>query len=399
MPKILRRLKINEVSSVDRGAGEGVKIMLMKHDDYDDEHEYWKREFTQEQRERAADSGAALPDGSFPIHNKGDLHNAMQAIGRAKDPAKAKAHIRRRAKALGLTGELSDAFKRASWSEFFTDLFASEPEPIPTESFDQALSSLAESVKSIVSDEDADRDEMLAKSFAQFHEHITPLLGDRALQQPTDKKEIPMSAILKALGLKEDASEEEALKAIAEMAKARRKENGNGNGNGDKEEEEEDDDDEEEKEKKAMKALPASIREKLEKANEAINRVAKLEQEAALVAFTKKAVDAGFAPSEGVTLQKAYAGDKEAIDKIVALSKTGWAAAKEAGAFKEFGAAGTNGNSTAFEQFTALAQAYLKAHPGEGLSESQAFTKVYEDPANKVLRIQDANETGRGRTA
>ena len=208
-----------------------------------------------------------------------------------------------------------------------------------------------------------------------------------------------MSAILKALGLKEDASEEEALKAIAEMAKARRKENGNGNGNGDKDEEEEDDDDEEEKEKKAMKALPASIREKLEKANEAINRVAKLEQEAALVAFTKKAVDAGFAPSEGVTLQKAYAGDKEAIDKIVALSKTGWAAAKEAGAFKEFGAAGTNGNSTAFEQFTALAQAYLKAHPGEGLSESQAFTKVYEDPANKVLRIQDANETGRGRTA
>jgi hypothetical protein len=31
-PKILRRLRINEVSSVDRGAGEGVKIVLMKRD-------------------------------------------------------------------------------------------------------------------------------------------------------------------------------------------------------------------------------------------------------------------------------------------------------------------------------------------------------------------------------
>jgi hypothetical protein len=36
MPRILTKLKINEVSSVDRGAGEGVKIVLMKRDDSDD---------------------------------------------------------------------------------------------------------------------------------------------------------------------------------------------------------------------------------------------------------------------------------------------------------------------------------------------------------------------------
>jgi hypothetical protein len=33
MPKILTRLRIDEVSAVDRGAGEGVKIVLMKRDD------------------------------------------------------------------------------------------------------------------------------------------------------------------------------------------------------------------------------------------------------------------------------------------------------------------------------------------------------------------------------
>lgn len=32
MPTVLRNLKILEVSSVDRGAGEGVKIVLMKRD-------------------------------------------------------------------------------------------------------------------------------------------------------------------------------------------------------------------------------------------------------------------------------------------------------------------------------------------------------------------------------
>lgn len=66
------------------------------------------RDFSDKQREKAADSGAALPDGSFPIMNGGDLKNAIHAIGRAKDPEKAKVHIRARAKALGLEAELPE---------------------------------------------------------------------------------------------------------------------------------------------------------------------------------------------------------------------------------------------------------------------------------------------------
>lgn len=55
-----------------------------------------------------ADKGEALPDGSFPIKNKKDLENAIQAFGRAKDKDKAKAHIKARAKALGLEAELPE---------------------------------------------------------------------------------------------------------------------------------------------------------------------------------------------------------------------------------------------------------------------------------------------------
>lgn len=76
-----------------------------------EDDDYGKRDFTAQERQDAADSGAALPDGSFLIQSKKDLSNAIRAIGRAKDPAKAKAHIRTRAKALGAEDMLPDDWK------------------------------------------------------------------------------------------------------------------------------------------------------------------------------------------------------------------------------------------------------------------------------------------------
>jgi len=73
--------------------------------------EYWERDFTQAQRDKAAKSGSAMPDGSYPIENKSDLENAIQAIGRAKNPAAVKAHIKKRAAALGATASLPDDWK------------------------------------------------------------------------------------------------------------------------------------------------------------------------------------------------------------------------------------------------------------------------------------------------
>lgn len=70
-----------------------------------------KREFDTERRETLADEGKALPDGSFPIVNGKDLANAVKAIGRAKNPEKAKAHIKARARALGLTDQLPEEWK------------------------------------------------------------------------------------------------------------------------------------------------------------------------------------------------------------------------------------------------------------------------------------------------
>lgn len=60
-----------------------------------------EKEFSEEEREKLAKSGAALPDGSFPIETVEDLKNAVSAYGRAKDQAAAAKHIAKRAKALG----------------------------------------------------------------------------------------------------------------------------------------------------------------------------------------------------------------------------------------------------------------------------------------------------------
>lgn len=75
------------------------------------------REFKAAARKSAAKTGAALPDGSFPIKTVQDLKNAIQALGRAKNKARAKAHIIARARALGATSQLPDGWKVARGSK------------------------------------------------------------------------------------------------------------------------------------------------------------------------------------------------------------------------------------------------------------------------------------------
>jgi hypothetical protein len=48
-----------------------------------------------------ARSGAAMGTGGYPIPDVDALKRAIQSIGRAKDPAATKSHIKKRARALG----------------------------------------------------------------------------------------------------------------------------------------------------------------------------------------------------------------------------------------------------------------------------------------------------------
>lgn len=69
------------------------------------------RKFSADERKGAAKQGQAMSDGSFPIKNESDLKNAIRLAGNASDPAAAKRHIIRRARALGLTHLIPDSWK------------------------------------------------------------------------------------------------------------------------------------------------------------------------------------------------------------------------------------------------------------------------------------------------
>ncbi|MDA8230353.1 MAG: hypothetical protein M0006_03350 [Magnetospirillum sp.] len=67
-----------------------------------------KRAFDAAERQKAAKSRTAMPDGSYPIEDKADLENAIRAFGRAKDKDAVKKHIISRAKALDATDLLPE---------------------------------------------------------------------------------------------------------------------------------------------------------------------------------------------------------------------------------------------------------------------------------------------------
>lgn len=87
-----------------------------------------KKEFSSGQRERMAESGTAMPDGSFPIGNRADLMNAIRSVGRAKDYGAARAHIIRRARALNAMDMLPEDWRNKAtkgmgdWSGSIFDL-------------------------------------------------------------------------------------------------------------------------------------------------------------------------------------------------------------------------------------------------------------------------------------
>ena len=70
-----------------------------------------RKKFSEKKREKLAKEKKALPWGGFPIESCGDVKNAVQAIGRAKDRSKTIAHITRRAKALGCSHLLPEKWR------------------------------------------------------------------------------------------------------------------------------------------------------------------------------------------------------------------------------------------------------------------------------------------------
>lgn len=90
-----------------------VRFVMDDEDEYDyASHTIAARDVSTDERKKLAKSGDAMPDGSYPIANTSDLHNAIQAYGRSNpgDRARVKAHIMKRARELGAESAIPEAW-------------------------------------------------------------------------------------------------------------------------------------------------------------------------------------------------------------------------------------------------------------------------------------------------
>ena len=448
MPNILRNIKVKEVSSVRVGAGEDVKVLLMKNlegnvgkkltfqhkdgktqlwhepdtpthmePDADDTGDYadvtddadgvgddkvsvGKREFSDKQREKLADSGHALPDGSFPIVTEEDLHNAIRAIGRAKNPAKAKAHIKSRAKAMGMTDVLPDSWKSGGKVGKFASmvdtlrksvesLFGGDAPPVAKEFLEKTFNEFTEDASHVVKQGDEGAITHAANgsdSINKGNEDMT----DKEMKDLKDKQEAAdkacKSAEAEVAKLKEELAfaklspehqdyakklDEPLRKAWIGKAEAER--------NADVAKAVE----------LAKAALPESVRKDLENISVMRKQLEEITKAQENEALAKRANEIGLGAQHIETLAKARKGDVEAVkkleDTISALTKQ----VREAGLFREFGS-NSGGAGSAYEQLQARAQDLRKNDAK--LTPQQAFTKAYVDPANKDLVAQYKRE-------
>jgi hypothetical protein len=133
-----------------------------------------------------------------------------------------------------------------------------------------------------------------------------------------------------------------------------------------------------------MPDIPHYIQKLLDDNTMLAKRLNALEAGGDLVASCHKAVEYGLPETEGVTIQKAMDGDKEAVVKLLGFIKSAFAAARTGMVFGEFGSGpGHGGPATALDELNVLAKTLQASDPK--LSQHQAFAKVYEDPANIEL--------------
>lgn len=166
-----------------------------------------KRKVSSGERKRLAEAGHALPDGSYPIENEEDLHNAaILAKSGHGDVAAAKRLIAKRAKELGVANPLAnDMSKDAEVPDKTEDKTspAETPEVTPDAPVEKSVGELAK--------------EEVAKAVQPLQEVIKGLEAEMAVLKSTP---IPGGPMVTAPG----AQVNESAKA-AELAKAQHFEN------------------------------------------------------------------------------------------------------------------------------------------------------------------------------
>ncbi len=367
MPRVLRNLKINEVSGVDKGAGRGVKIMLMKRADDD------------------------TSDIDFSA-----LRYAVDALG--VDIVKTIKHENGKwviysedgSKKLGTYDSKDAAVERLRQIEGHKN-----------KRDDVALNALSAAISSIIADDACtDKVAKIDESIRQFNDYVaseendmTPeeikkLVADAVtpLQVEIAKRDDELALLKmsdKAKRYHDALSDEETKKAFrAKSPQAQ-----------------DDDADEDDAKKRSTSKRDVEIDKGIDAIRKENTDLRKMVDALLLkehqTEYRKRAVEAGLKDEDGETMRKAYEGDPEAqsalnkrfSDELKAVK----AQVKTGVIFGEFGKSGADRPATAYQEIEAKAAELRKVDPK--LSQAQAFSKAYTDPANSELVARHKQES------
>jgi hypothetical protein len=392
--RVLEKFRLNEISAVDRPAQAHATMTIMKRADALDDAAYQalcKRSFTADERRKAAASGTAMPDGSYPIENKGDLQNAIHAIGRGTGSlAAVQEHIGRRAQALGATDLLPDdwnAGKRLPISTADDGALCIEHDGDPelSKALDAyarcggGASDRADFIRYLTQrgyraadcEKVADRLAAVAsgpvaagngtaggmsekhKAFMESRDAKLPEGGKDAFaaMSPAERDSHIENNPLEDGDVENAATSGTAFKSVGGQLITKRVAG-------------------------VMFDVLKSQDDEIRKSRDAL---AKAAEEQASAEFAKRAGALGFGSEFGSTLRKAYGGDAaaqaEVEQRITGLKKQ----VEEGALFGSFGKSTPQGDSAEAE-LRSKAEDLRRADPK--LSSAQAFAKVYEDRAN-----------------
>ncbi len=343
--RIMREFKLDEISGVTSPAQKHARAVIMK------------RDFSQEQRDRLANSGAAMEDGSFPIQNTKDLENAIHAIGRAKDPAKAKAHIVSRARALGATNLLPDGW--VSKSNPGHDGVIDMTEAELKKKIDDAVATATADLNKKLTEANAEVEKMkkAAKKPGNAAEDALDGGADDAEETPTKAKKFAEAV-------------DKAVKA--ELAKR----------------------DEIAKGDETFESDGVTIR-KSEVGENTFKLLKSQAEKIEIAEFTKRA-EGEFAHLPGETVAKAKAvravsklgkEDREAVETMLKAGEKAMA-----DAMKVIGKGGSNDGNTAESKLDALAKTHAETHK---VDFTKAYNAVLETAEGRELYAQSKAERGK----
>lgn len=380
MPRLLQDLTIKEVSSVKRGAGKGVNILLMKMAGGDvDEIPLFLPS-----RDHVAKSTSVI-DKLFDLSAEHDvpadkIAKARKALGQAiegvdmnRDDAAQQAAIE---KSLNQCLDYLTALVPVAKVEAFQAAVAAITKKELTMPIDVELQKQLDALNKGMTAANATiakQAEELAilKMKPEHQEYVAWLKADgvAALGETAEK----VTAFVAKFVAADEAGRDKAIKEFPPKKKDPKK----------------DDETDDATAKAFAKALENSpvLKGIVTENTELKKRLNEADARNAVADFAKKARDLGLPEAHGEVMRKAYSGDAEAQKAHEAMLKGIANQAATGEIFKEFGQGG-GGEGTgvmAYDLIKQKAEELRKTEAGKNLTSHQARAKVLEDPMNKEL--------------